>query len=257
MGYKRAVTVDLLVESDEGATFKFRHEVGPVVTLDAAVNSAEEALKRCAKNLLDVITLIRPGCFDAAVLFYGSARIAANAPRRPINPTPHLPESEHLPRELRAVAGGKPLALQERLLLITSASFCKAIVQPTENHLIGDCTRICMSNPYCLCAIQESPSLLLKRSWVRQADDSEKTTPVRRTTKCRSPRAPVEARNRRFVASAPVAIVGQQSRMGWTDVRSCFKSGGKADVPRGRICAKALNRCRDSPLRRAAFLRAR
>ena len=32
--------------------------------------SAEEALKRFAKNLLDTkYTLIRPGCFDAAVLW--------------------------------------------------------------------------------------------------------------------------------------------------------------------------------------------
>ena len=27
---------------------------------------------------------------------------------------------------------------------------------PTENHLIVDCIRICMSDPYCLCTIQES-----------------------------------------------------------------------------------------------------
>ena len=50
------------------------------------------------------------------------------------------------------------------------------------------------------------------------------------------PKGPFEAGNRRFVASAPVAIIGQQSRIGWTDLRSCSKSSGKADVPRGRIC---------------------
>jgi|GEM_PF-5390186 hypothetical protein len=53
--YERAVTVDLFVETNEGANFTFRHEVCPVATLDAAIRSAEEALKQFAQNLVSAI----------------------------------------------------------------------------------------------------------------------------------------------------------------------------------------------------------
>ena len=45
----------------------------------------------------------------------------------------------------------------------------------TENQLIGDCTRICMSNPYCLCTIQErsKPFALSARGYCRAAIQNE------------------------------------------------------------------------------------
>ena len=64
-----------------------------------------------------------------------------------------------------------------------------------------------------------------------QADDTAKNDAGSATDQMPVPLARLRLATGVLWSSALVAIIGQQSDMDWTDVWSCSKSGGKADIP--------------------------